>query len=383
MLVAGGFHVKGGMDKANAALATFLVSRGHRVHLVAHEVNPELAAKELVVVHRVPKPLGSYFLGDWLLGQRGKSVARQVIADSPRARVVVNGGNCPWPDINWVHSVHQAWPPFDPSAPLWFKAKSRVDKSLCRRREHTAIRSAKVVIANSERTRRDLINLLGVSESKISTLYLGSDSELGPVTPDRRRSARVRLGKPLDRPLAAFVGSIGYDANKGIDTLVCAWSTLCSRSDWDVDLVVAGSGRGVRRWKNQIHRAGLAGRIQMIGFTERVADMLAAVDVLVSPVRYEAYGLNVHEALCCDLPAIVSASAGIAERYPAALFDLILRDPNDVDELVERLLGWRSRNDLWKELVKPFGAELRDRKWRAMARDLVEVADCSRGDARS
>ncbi len=90
-----------------------------------------------------------------------------------------------------------------------------------------------------------------------------------------------------------------------------------------------------------------------------------------------------HEALCCDVPAIVSASAGISERYPSALFDLILRDPNDVDELVERLLAWRSRNDLWKELVKPFGAELRDRKWRAMARDLVEFADCSRGDATS
>lgn len=383
VLVAGGFHDKGGMDKANAALASFLIRRGHRVHLVAHEVFPGLACEELVVVHRVQKPLGSYFLGGWLLGEVGKFVARRVLTESPGARVVVNGGNCAWPDINWVHSVHQAWPPFDPGAPLWFKAKSRVDKSFDRRREHKAIRSAKVVIANSERTRRDLINLLGVSERKIRTLYLGSDSELGPVAPDCRRAARAWLGKPLDHPLAAFIGAIGYDANKGIDTLVRAWRMLCSRSDWDVDLIVAGSGRGDRRWKKQIDRAGLAGRIQMIGFTERIADVLAAVDVLVSPVRYEAYGLNVHEALCCDVPAIVSASAGIAERYPSALFDLILRDPNDVDELVERLLAWRSRNDLWKELVKPFGAELRDRKWRAMARDLVEFADCSRGDAKS
>lgn len=383
VLVAGGFHHNGGMDKANAALASFLIARGHRVHLVAHEVFPELAAEELVVVHRVQKPLGSYFLGDWLLGERGKSVARRILADSPGTRVVVNGGNCAWPDISWVHSVHHAWPPYDPDAPAWFKAKNRIDKSIARRRESTALRSAKVVIANSERTRRNLVNLLGVSERNVHTVYLGSDSDLGPVPPERRQSARVWLGKPLSHFLAAFVGAIGYDSNKGIDTLVRAWSTLCLRNDWDVDLVVAGGGRAVAQWKDQVERMGLSGRIEIIGFTDRIADVLAAADVLVSPVRYEAYGLNVHEALCCDVPAMVSASAGIAERYPAALSDLILRDPNDVDELAERLFAWRCRFDSFKELVKPFGAELRRRTWRDMACDVVAAADDSRRAATS
>ena len=383
VLVAGGFHRKGGIDKANAALASFLISRGHRVHLVTHEADTLLAAENQVTIHQVSKPAGSYLLGDWLLGERGRSVAREVIADSPRARVVVNGGNCAWPDINWVHSVHHAWPPCDQNAPAWFKLKNRVDKAIARRREWLALRSAKVVIANSERTRRDLINLLGISERRIRTLYLGSDSELGPVAPEHRSSARLWLGKPLDLPLAVFVGAIGYDANKGIDTLIRAWSALYSLTEWDVDLVVAGGGRGVARWKNQIEQAGLAGRIQMLGFTERIADLLAAADVLVSPARYEAYGLNVQEAICCGVPAIVSASAGIAERYPSTLSDLILRDPNDADELVERLLAWRSRVNLWKELVKPLGVELRRHTWRDMARDVLAVADDSCRGAKS
>jgi glycosyltransferase involved in cell wall biosynthesis len=178
--------------------------------------------------------------------------------------------------------------------------------------------------------------------------------------------------------LAAFVGGIGYDSNKGLDTLIHAWSALCSRADWDVDLIVAGGGRAVARWKNQIERAGLLDRIQIIGFTERVADVLAAADVLVSPVRYEAYGLNVHEALCSDVPAIVSASAGIAERYPIELSDLILRDPEDVDELIRLLLAWRLRLEWWKETVKPFGAELRRRSWMDMARDFVTLAENSK-----
>ncbi len=373
VLVAGGFHGKGGMDKANTALASYLISRGHQVHLVTHEADPQLIGGNQVTVHHVSKPAGSYFLGDWLLGERGKFVARAVISDSPCARVVVNGGNCAWPDINWVHSVHHAWPPCDSDAPNWFKAKNRIDKSFYRCREHTAVRSAKVVIANSERTRRDLVNLLNIPERKVHTLYLGSDSELGPVTPERRRSAREWLGKPPDRPLAVFVGALGYDTNKGIDTLVRAWSTLCSGTDWDVDLVVAGGGRAVARWKNQVERTGLSGRIEMIGFTERIADVLAAADVLVSPVRYEAYGMNVQEAICCGVPAIVSASAGVAERYPTQLAGLLLRNPGDVGELVERMRRWRESIDAWKESVKPLTAELRSRSWEAMASEFVTV----------
>ena len=199
VLVAGGFHHKGGMDRANAALATFLASRGHRVHLVAHEVAPALSALEGVTTHIVAKPGGSYFLGDRMLHRQGRAVARAVNAASPNARVVVNGGNCTWPDINWVHSLHHAWPPCDPHAPAWFKAKNRIDKSIARRRELTALRSAKVVIANSERTRRDLVNLLGISESQ----YSHAVSWLRPRTvagdaPQRRRSgasmARQTLG---------------------------------------------------------------------------------------------------------------------------------------------------------------------------------------------
>ena len=50
-----------------------------------------------------------------------------------------------------------------------------------------------------------------------------------------------------------------------------------------------------------------------------VPNLLRAADCLVAPTRYEAYGLGVHEALCCGLPGIVSADAGVAERYSPEL----------------------------------------------------------------
>ncbi len=81
------------------------------------------------------------------------------------------------------------------------------------------------------------------------------------------------------------------------------------------------------------------------------------------------------EALCRGVPAIVSMTAGISERYPAELSRLILRDPSNVDELVERLQDWRSSMSAWKESIKPLAAELRARSWHDMARDFVAVVD--------
>jgi glycosyltransferase involved in cell wall biosynthesis len=375
VLIAGGFHQQGGMDKANHALAAFLVSRGHPVHLVAHQVAPCLAAHPLITVSRVEKLGGSYFLGDWLLGLKGNAVARAAVAQFTRTRVVVNGGNCDWHDINWVHSVHGAWPVRDDHAPLLFKLKSRIDKMIARRRERAALRNSRIVIANSDRTRQDLITKLGVPSQKIHTIYLGADAQMRPVSSDERIAARAWLGKGAERPIAAFVGALGLDTNKGIDTLFAAWCRLCSRRDWDVDLIVAGGGRGVESWRRRIKQAGISSRMTMLGFTYRVADLLAASDVLVSPVRYEAYGLNVQEALCRGVPAIVSTTAGIAERYPADLSSLILRDPSSVDELVARLLDWRAGMLSWKTSIEPLAAELRSRNWHDMARDLVAVVE--------
>jgi len=68
VLVAGGFHQHGGMDKANYALASLLASRGHPVHLVSHDVDPCLTSHPRITITQVDRPAGSFFLGDWMLG---------------------------------------------------------------------------------------------------------------------------------------------------------------------------------------------------------------------------------------------------------------------------------------------------------------------------
>jgi len=375
VLVAGDFHRAGGMDRANAELAAYLCGTAADIHLVSFRVDPELESNPRVQVHLARRVGAMHFLGQRQLDRLGRAVAGEVIARKPGARVLVNGVNCAWPDINWVHYVHREWMASPSEAPLWFRAKHGIDTWSHARKELRVLRSARLLIANSERTRTDLIRDVGVVPERVRTVYLGSGNEWQAIVPDRRVAARAWLDVPADRPLVAFVGAFGYDSRKGFDTLWTAWQALCARSDWDADLVVAGGGRALERWRDVIDHSGLGSRVRMLGFTDRVADILAAADVLVSPVRYESYGLNVQEAICCGVPAIVSRGAGVAERYSPELADLLLPDPNDAHDLVARMLRWRAQIDEYKRRLKPLTAMLRKWTWRDMAAQIVAIAE--------
>jgi glycosyltransferase involved in cell wall biosynthesis len=375
VLVAGGFHLKGGMDRANLMLAQYLVEQGTPINIVCYSIDPDLARHPLVTVHLVSRPANSYFLGRPLLDFVGRRTARRVQRRWPDARVLVNGDSCLWPGINWVHYVHAAWDEGPPEGPVWFRAKQTLNRWLVRRSEQAAARIGRLFVTNSDRTSRDLIERLGVDSRRVHTIYLGAESDWGLVTPVERSAARKSFGISEDRFAAVFIGSIGHDRRKGFDVLLEAWRRLCADPQWDVDLLVAGSGSALGTCREHVSQWRLDHRVRILGFCDRVMALLAAADLLVSPVRYEAYGLNVQEAICRGIPAIVSAGAGVAERYGSEYAPLLLPDPEDVDSLVERLKQWRANMAEWRSRFEQFGAELRGYSWQEMARRIVAMAE--------
>ena len=363
VLISGDFVPTGGMDAANHALASFLARTGHAVELVTHRAAPDLTQLPGVSVRAARKPLGSYFLGRWPLRWAAKHATRNAAA-----RVVANGGHFATADVNWVHYVHAA---FQPTGRRGFK--SRVERALELRAERDAVRAARVVVCNSDRTRRDVVENLGANPDRAATVYYGTDpARFRPATDAERGELRARFGWPADRPVVMFVGALG-DRRKGFDTLFEAWSRLCKEPSWDAVLVVVGRGAELPAWEDRTRSAGLAERVQFLGFRTDVPDLLRAADALASPTRYEAYGLGVHEALCCGLPAIVSADAGVAERYPPDLSDLLLSAPDDDADLASRLRRWRDDVSGSRDRVRPLGERLRAHTWDDMGRDFLRA----------
>ncbi len=78
------------------------------------------------------------------------------------------------------------------------------------------------------------------------------------------------------------------------------------------------------------------------------------------------------EALACGLPAYVTASAGIADRYPPDLADLLIPDPEDVPDLVARLRRWRAELGQPRPALETFAEQLRSHTWDHMAAEIVD-----------
>jgi glycosyltransferase involved in cell wall biosynthesis len=376
LIVAGDFALTGGMDSANYHLAKHLAENCDRpVTLVAHRVAAPLADHPRVRVHKVLRPAGRHLLGEVFLDRAGRCAAAALTASYPEARVLVNGENCIWSGINWVHIVFSRYGCVDTGAPWWFRLKNQMTRLYHRRREARALHGSRIIITNSDSTRRQVIEDVGIEANRVHRIYLGVDSEqYGPVNESERKETRVRFGVTGDAPVLLFVGALGYDANKGFDTLLTALPLVRTLLGRSVTLLAAGGG-ALAYWRERATSMGLSDSVSFLGHVSCVPALLAAADVLVSPVRYESYGLNVHEAICRGVPAVVSRCAGVAERYPPQLAGLLLDNPEDAEELAQRLANAIRNRQEYVPYVRRLGDEWLRYSWDSMASAMVRLIE--------
>ena len=369
LLIARDFIQTGGMDAANLYLAMHLAERSSVV-IVAHRTDETLIGPN-VTIHTVRRPFGRDILGEGKLRSIGLLKAREWIAKG--GHVLANGGNCLVPAANWVHYVHAAYQ--SPAAGTILRRwKDYFYHRRALRWEREALTAAKVVIANSRLTAKQLVEHFGIDARKIHVVYYGTDPvRFGPIAPGEREVMRKQLGWD-DRPWLIFIGGLG-DRRKGFDVLYAAWRTLCAQPDWDANLAVIGRGAELAHWQSCAKADGVADRISFLGFRNDVPNVLAAADAIVHPSRYEAYGLGVHEAMCRGLPAIVSANAGVAERFPENLRELLLAHLDDPEALVERLKHWRKNQAALQVRATAYSSKLRVRTWSHMAEEIRTIVE--------
>jgi alpha-1,6-mannosyltransferase len=143
---------------------------------------------------------------------------------------------------------------------------------------------------------------------RVTRVSLGVD--LDRFHPGRRASAwetRKEFGLP-DGPLAIFVGRLA--AEKELDLLLAAWPDVerCT----GLQLVIVGDGPARRR----LQALPGSDRHRWLPFErdrERLADLLAAVDLYVAPCSIETCGLSALEALACGTPILSANRGGVAE----------------------------------------------------------------------
>jgi alpha-1,6-mannosyltransferase len=143
---------------------------------------------------------------------------------------------------------------------------------------------------------------------RVERVTLGVD--LDRFHPGRRAytaETRESFGLPPG-PLALFVGRFARE--KELDLLLTAWPEVERRTG--ARLALIGDGPSRRR----LQRRPGSERLFWLPFErnrDRLADLLAAVDVYVAPCSLETFGLSALEALASGTPLLTADRGGVAE----------------------------------------------------------------------
>jgi glycosyltransferase involved in cell wall biosynthesis len=127
---------------------------------------------------------------------------------------------------------------------------------------------------------------------------------------------------------------IGNDwRTKGLAALLQSLA-LIRELQWKL-LVV---GKDVRDpYDKMIRDHGISNRVIFLPPSSNVMQFYAAADAYVGPSLEDAYGLPIIEAMACGLPVIASSRAGAHEIITDAADGIILRDPQNTEELAAAL----------------------------------------------
>jgi glycosyltransferase involved in cell wall biosynthesis len=200
-----------------------------------------------------------------------------------------------------------------------------------------AVRKAERVLAISERTKRDLIELYGTPSEKIVVTPLAPDPAFMPAGEHDSFLLFVSAIEPRKQPLAAI------DAANAVGRKLVV---VGPPKDGQLAAELRRRGADVR---------GYVPKAELVRLYQQAA-------CLVFPSRYEGFGLPVVEAMACGTPVVASPERAMQEvAGDAAIFT------EDLAEGVRRALADRARlSAAGLERAKTFS-------WRETARITADV----------
>lgn len=231
-----------------------------------------------------------------------------------------------------------------------------------------SIRSAKKIITISESSKNDIINLYGVGESKIEVIYPGikkvSSSKYQVASMDELKE---KFG--IDKKYVLFVGTL--QPRKNIVRLIEAFSKV----DSELDLVIVGKkGWQYEEILSAPEKYGVKNKVK---FIENAADedlphLYKSAKFFILPSLYEGFGLPVLEAMSYGCPVITSSVSSLPEAGGDGAFYV---DPENVDDIKEKMQKLNDDKDLREELVKKGHRQIEKFSWEKSAKETLKVLE--------
>jgi glycosyltransferase involved in cell wall biosynthesis len=193
-----------------------------------------------------------------------------------------------------------------------------------------ACKAANNIIAISQKTKKDLVELLKIDEGKITVIYQGCDPAFKLHQSDAQRK-QVRKKYNLPKRYILTVGTIEERKN----LLLLVKSLLHTKSSIPV-IVVGKPTKYLNKVKELISTHNMQSRVSFlheVGFDELPA-LYQLATLFVYPSRYEGFGIPVLEAINSGVPVIAATGSCLEE---AGGPDSIYVNPDDELELAKQI----------------------------------------------
>jgi len=262
----------------------------------------------------------------------------------------------PIPQVTVVHDL----------LPLFFPGEYPRQQYYFRSLVPRVLKRSRIIVADSESTRRDLTGSYGIAPEKIRVIYPGYDPTVyAPCSVDRSTDAH-------DDSYLLYVGNLL--PHKNLLSLLDALAIL--RRRLHTRLIIRGDGQPAyaRAVRERVETLGLHGAVTFEGYTEGVAlrHLYARAACLVLPSLREGFGLPVLEAMACGTPVITSSSSSLPEVGGDAAVRI---DPHDAVDLADAMYRVLADRDLREDLRERGLKWVRAFSWQRTAEQMSRVLD--------
>lgn len=221
---------------------------------------------------------------------------------------------------------------------------SPIDVAIYKWKFRNAIRQANRIIAISECTRRDIMELGEIDDSRIDVVYQSCGTRFCQQVGEAQK-AEVRSRYSLPQRYILFVGTIEERKNA-----LLAAQALPYLSD-EIHLVLVGRQTAYAKTIFSFARQnGLANRIHMLSGvpTSDLYAIYQQAECFVYPSRYEGFGIPVIEAIQSRLPVIACTGSCLEE---AGGPDNVYVDPDEPQEMAMAIKSITDNPDAARQIV--------------------------------
>jgi glycosyltransferase involved in cell wall biosynthesis len=196
----------------------------------------------------------------------------------------------------------------------------------------------KLWITLTKKMKQEVIVHTKMPAARISIIPLGVDIHIFDTKLYNQIENRKKFGLPLTKLIIGMLGRL--DPQKGQEEFIRAVPSLLKHHT-DLHFVLVGEEtQGQEGFKERLlnlsRKLGISNSVQLLPFTEAVAEFMSAIDIFVLPSYCETFGLVILEAMAMGKAIVATDAGGVPEIITNNSTGLLI-PPRDVNSLSEAL----------------------------------------------